>query len=52
MKKYRVNISQTWSEDVIVSANNAAEAKRKAFAKWKPKKKNYQMDAEKEPDYY
>ena len=51
MAKYKVNISQTWSEDVIVAASNIKEAKRKAFKKWKPKRSNYDIQGEREPIY-
>lgn len=51
MAKYKINISQTWSEDVIVSANNMNEAKSKAFKKWKPKRSNYTISGEREPKY-
>ena len=40
MAKYKVNINQVWSEEVIVNAKTAAEAKKKAWEKWKAKKKN------------
>lgn len=44
-EKYKVNINQVWSEEVIVSANNKREAKKKAWEKWKAKKINYSFDA-------
>lgn len=43
MPKYKVNIAQTWSEDVVVEARSAAEAKKKAWEKYKPKKSNFTM---------
>ncbi len=48
MAKYQVIINQVWSEEVIVTAKTAAEAKKKAWEKWKAKKKNYTIEAEKE----
>ncbi len=49
MKKYSVNIDMTWSEDYRVSAKNVAEAKRKAWEKFKKRlpKKNFKIDADK-----
>jgi len=49
MAKYQVTIAQTWSEEVIVTAKTEAEAKKKAWEKWKAKKKNYILEAEREP---
>jgi len=48
MAKYKVNINQVWSEEVIVTAKNSAEAKKKAWEKWKAKKTNYGLTADKE----
>lgn len=48
MAKYRVTIAQTWSEEVEVNAKTAAEAKKKAWEKWKAKKKNYEITTERE----
>ena len=49
MAKYQVTIAQTWSEEVIVTAKTEAEAKKKAWEKWKAKKNNYTLEAEREP---
>ena len=48
MGKFRVTIAQTWSEEVIVTAKTKAEAKKKAWDKWKAKKGNYQFEVESE----
>ena len=48
MRKFRVIIAQTWSEEVIVTAKTKSEAKKKAWKKWKPKKKNYEIEVESE----
>lgn len=48
MPKYLVTISQTWSEQVVVTAKTAQEAKMKGWKKHNPKKMNYTIDAEKE----
>ena len=50
MGKFRVTIAQTWSEEVIVTAKTEAEAKKKAWEKWKAKKSNYNLFVEKEPE--
>lgn len=42
-KKYEVTIDQTWSETVNVKANNATEAKKMAWDKWKAQKVNYKI---------
>jgi hypothetical protein len=46
MKKYEVEISQTWSETVKVNAKSKSEAKKLAWEKWKAQKKNYQLYVE------
>lgn len=48
MAKYRVEINQTWSEEVIVEAKTAEEAKKKAWEKWKAKKVNYKLFVDKQ----
>lgn len=50
MAKYKIEINQTWSEEVIVNAKTEAEAKKKAWKKWKAKKSNYNLFVEKEPE--
>ena len=52
MPKYKIRISQIWSEEMIITAKTALEAKKKAWKRYKPKKKNYIIDAEKEPNNY
>lgn len=49
MAKYEVYIAQIWSEKVIVNAKNEREAKKLAWDKWKAKKVNYSIEAEREP---
>ena len=49
MAKYQVTIAQTWSEEITVTAKTEAEAKKKAWEKWKAKNKNYTFDVEREP---
>ena len=49
MARYKIEINQTWSEEVIVNAKTASEAKKKAWEKWKAKKSNYNLFIEKEP---
>ena len=48
MKKYKIEINQTWSEEVIVNATNKKEAKKLAWKKWKAKKSNYLLFVQKE----
>jgi len=48
MANYKITIAQTWSETVVVKAKTAQEAKNKAWKKYKHKKKNHTLDAEKE----
>lgn len=38
MKKFIVNIDRKLSEDIVVSAKNSREAKKKAWAKFQKKK--------------
>jgi hypothetical protein len=47
MPKYKVTVSQTWSETVVVTAKNAQEAKMKGWKKYNPKKMNHTINAEK-----
>lgn len=50
MAKYKIEINQTCSEEVIVNAKTTAEAKKKAWEKWKAKKSNYKLFVEKTPE--
>lgn len=43
MPKYRVTIEQVWSEEVEIFAKNSKEAKKKAWEKYKPKKRNWRF---------
>lgn len=47
MKTYAVNVDVVWSADIRVKANNAADAKRKAWKKFKAKKQNCIISADK-----
>jgi hypothetical protein len=47
---FKIEIKQTWSEEVIVNAKNVTEAKKLAWEKWKAKKSNYNLFVEKEPE--
>ena len=47
-KKYLVNICQIFSEDIVVSACSPKEAKTKAWEKYNPKKKNFEIEIEDE----
>lgn len=38
MKKYIVNIDKKWSEDIVVTAKNPREARKKAFDKFANRK--------------
>lgn len=38
MKEFRVTINKKWSEEVVVTAKNSREAKKKAFEKYSKKK--------------
>ena len=51
MKRYQVTINQNWSEEVMVSANSKAEARKKAWEKYKPKKANFSFEVESEDEY-
>jgi hypothetical protein len=48
VKKYTVNIDMTWSEDVKVTAKTEAEARRKAWEKFKKRvpRKNFSLSAD------
>jgi len=50
MAKYQVTISQVWSDTIIVNAKTSSEAKMKAWKKHNPKKKDYELSAEREPN--
>ena len=52
MTKYRVVITQMLSEETIVTAKTAVEARKKAWENWNPKKKNYSIETEREPNNY
>lgn len=45
-KKYSVDIWEQGSTTVIVSAKTESEAKRKAWKSFKPKKKDYNIEAD------
>jgi hypothetical protein len=47
MKTYEVNIDMKWSVIKLVTAKTAAEAKRKAWKKFRPAKKNFELLADK-----
>ena len=40
---YKVNINQVWSENIVIQAKTASEARRLAWKVWKAKKKNYEI---------
>ena len=44
---WTVNVDVKWSTDVRVKARTAGEAKRKAWAKYKPNRKYYELLADK-----
>jgi len=48
MKTYRVTIDMVWSIQKDVKANNASEAKKKAWSKFKNRlpKKDFSIDAD------
>lgn len=48
-KKFVVNIDMKWSEDIHIKAKNMAEAKKKAWNKFKKRcpKKNFEILADK-----
>ena len=48
MPKFRVTISQSFSEQVTVTAKNSQDAKMKGWKKFNPKKMNYKIYADKE----
>lgn len=51
MAKFKVTISQTWSETVVVSAKTPQEARNKGWKKYNAKKMNHTIDVEKETQY-
>lgn len=50
MKTYRVNIDMKWSEEKLIKAKTAGEAKRKAWAAFKRRcpKRNFEILADRE----
>lgn len=40
MPRYEVSIKASYYDDIVVEANSPAEARKKAFAKFKPTKDN------------
>jgi hypothetical protein len=53
LKTFSVNVDMTWSEDYTVKAKTLAEAKKKAWQRFKnrPPKKNFTLMADKVETY-
>lgn len=48
LKNYSVNVDMKWSIDVRVTARTESEARKKAWKKFKPSRKNFELLADKE----
>lgn len=47
MKTYVVNIDMKWSVDLTIKAKTASEARKKAWRRFRPNRKNFELLADK-----